>query len=148
MSDRNCEVNFLDRHRSAPLWDVGAPGYLAAVGVDPDGRDVLVLASEEHLNVEGAPQGCADQPHERIGPLPAVWRRRINGDPRCGAPTAKGRPCRVKVASQGDICGIHRRPRCSGCGQIMLHQAGGWGCFGCHPDRHWIAQQQQRRGAP
>lgn len=112
MGDGNWdELILLDRERSASLWDVGAPGYLAAIGVDPDGQDVLMLVLEQNLNVDHAPQGCPDQPHEELGRLPAVWRRRINGDPRCGQPTANGRPCRVKVGGQGDVCGVHRRPR-------------------------------------
>lgn len=148
MGDANWEgVIFVDRDRSASLWDVGAPGYLAAVGVDPDGQDVLAVVSEEHLGVKGAPQGCADQPHEQTGPLPALWRRRINGDPRCGQPTRAGRPCRIRVANRGDACGAHRKPRCGSCGLLMFHHIDGWGCFGCHPDRHWTLQPQGR-GAP
>jgi len=126
MRDANWDgVTFLDRQRSAPLWDVGAPGYLAAVGVDPDGEDVLALVSEEHLNVENAPQGCADQPHEQTGPLPAVWRRRINGHPRCGQPTAQGRPCQAGVTSQGDVCRVHRKPHDSSSRTQERSQPGG-----------------------
>ena len=30
--------------------------------------------------------------------------------PRCGQPTTKGRPCRVTVRDEGDVCRIHADP--------------------------------------
>jgi hypothetical protein len=138
----------VDWERSVCLCDVGPVGYVLAVAVANDGADTLWIVDEAELYAERPRHGNADQPHEQIGPLPAVWRRRLHGDPRCGAPTAAGRPCRMKVANHGEVCEVHRKPRCDGCGQIMYHQAGGWGCFGCHPDRHWTPQQQQDRGVP
>lgn len=132
----------VDWERSACLCDVGAPGHSVAVAVTHDGRDTLWIVDDAELHAEHPRCGNGDQAHEQVGSLPAVWRRRVYGDPRCGAPTTAGRPCRMKVACQGDVCEVHRKPRCDGCGQIMHHQAGAWGCFGCHPDRRWTPQQQ------
>lgn len=137
----------VDRARSACLCDVGAPRHSAAVAVTSDGHDTLWIVDEVELHAEHPRHGDANQPHEQLGRLPAVWRRSIVGDPRCGAPTAAGRPCRMKVANQGDTCAIHSCPRCRSCGQMMYFQAGAWGCFGCHPDRRWTPQQQDR-GVP
>jgi hypothetical protein len=102
------EVIFLDRERSAPLWDVGAPGYLAGVGVDPDGQDVLMLVSEEHINVENAPQGCPDQPHEQTGRLPAWARSRVFGPHMCFGVNRRGQPCGIEVSRPGERCRFHR----------------------------------------
>lgn len=154
MGDANWdEVIVPDLQRSALLWDVGAPGYLAAVGVDSDGEEYLALLEF----YESGPRDpvdvvCATARHEQVGPLPAVWRRRINGDPRCGQSTWAGRPCRMKVKRQGDVCDIHRKPRCD-CGRMMYYETGGWVCFGCHPDRRSTPQQHvhdadAERGAP
>ncbi|MEX3650378.1 hypothetical protein [Mycolicibacterium porcinum] len=137
----------VDWERSACLCDVGMPGYSLAVCVTATGDGVLWMVSLDELDARHPRQGNGNQAHEQVGRLPAVWRRRILGDPRCGAPTTAGRPCRTRVANQGEVCGVHRRPRCSGCGQIMLHQSGGWGCFGCHPDRHWTPQQRTDGGS-
>lgn len=132
--------SLIDNDRTACLCDVGAPDYVAAVCVTPTGDDVLWLVHRDELGREDAAIGSAVQPHEQLGRLPATWRRRINGDPRCGAQRSNGQPCRMKVASEGDICKIHRTPRCSGCGQTMHYQADTWGCFGCDPDRYWTPQ--------
>ncbi|WP_207544947.1 hypothetical protein [Mycobacterium lehmannii] len=134
---------WVDHERTACLCGDGLPGFWAAVCITATGDDALWLVSLDELDAEHPRRGDANQPHEQLGPLPAVWRRRLCGDPRCGAPTAAGRPCRMKVASHGEVCDVHRKPRCDGCGQIMYHQVGGWGCFGCHPDRHWTPQRQQ-----
>ena len=139
MSGHECRHgSLIDNERSACLCDVGAPGYVAAVCVTPDGQDVLWLVRPELFERDDADLGDVDQSHEKLGRLPAHVRERIWGDAlRCGRPTSSGRPCRIRVTNPGDPCGIHARPRCAGCGQIMLNQGGVWGCFGCHPDRYW-----------
>jgi hypothetical protein len=130
--------SLVDNERSACLWDVGAPDFVAAVCVTPDGEDVLWLVSKTELDAEHPRCGRAEQPHEKLGRLPHTVRERIWGDSlRCGRPTAAGKPCRHRVKEPGQICDMHARPRCDGCGQIMLNQGGVWGCFGCHPDRYW-----------
>lgn len=108
MRDANCDgLILLDRDRSASLWDVGAPGYLAAVGVDPDGEDVLWLVSEEHLGVKDAPHGNPDQRHERVGPLNEDLRYRI-WNHQCAALTRRGPRCRNWVPkSSGPLCLAH-----------------------------------------
>lgn len=148
MTDDHSAV-IIDARRLACLCDVGAPNYSAAVCVTATGDEVLWLVSRSELDSEHPAHGDANQPHEKLGRLPAGIRERVSPAPRCGRPTAAGRPCRMKVANHGEACDVHRKPRCDGCGQIMYHQSGGWGCFGCHPDRHWTPQQQQQnRGVP
>ncbi|BBY11000.1 hypothetical protein [Mycobacterium marseillense] len=132
----------VDHDRTACLCSDGLPGYWAAVCVTASGDDVLWLVCVDELDAEHPRHGNGDQPHEQPGRLPASWRRRILGDPRCGAPTHNGRPCRMRVANHGDVCAVHSKPRCGGCGQIMFHQGGVWGCFGCDPERYWTPQQQ------
>jgi hypothetical protein len=107
----------IDVARSACLCDVGG-AYFAGVGIDVDGTERLALFGlfEDPPGVR-YDHACRGVAHEQVGPLPASWRRRIHGDPRCGAPTAAGRPCRAKVMEPGDVCALHRR--CESCGHLI-----------------------------
>lgn len=96
----------VDRDRSACLFDVGLPGYTAAVCVTRAGEDVLWLVSEEHLNVENSPHGNPDQRHERVGPLPRdLWHRLAQ---RCAGLTRRGARCGVLlIGPVGAVCVAH-----------------------------------------
>jgi hypothetical protein len=132
----------IDPDRTVCLCDVGDTEHLATVSVDPDGNETYWLAHRELLG-EPADHGNENPYHEKPGRLPQVIRDRIWGDAlRCGRPTCSGRPCRIRVASPGDPCGTHAKPRCGGCGQLMFNQGGVWGCFGCH--RHWTPAEVSR----
>ena len=138
MCDKSRTRRLVDWRRATCLCDVGAPDYVATVAVGVNGELTLWLVRKELLGQAGADHGNENPPHEKLGRLPQAVRDRIWGDSlRCGRPTSSGRPCRIRVANPGDPCGTHAKPRCDGCGQIMLKQGGVWGCFGCHPDRYW-----------
>lgn len=102
-------ICYIDDARSACLCDVGMPGYVLAVAVDPDGGCDLVLLDWSVLDCEvhnvynpSTPQA----PHEQLGPLPRHWRSRALSL-RCGRPTKTGRPCRALVPRAGDARGWH-----------------------------------------
>ena len=87
-------------------------GGHAVVAIGPDGETRLWLMSP---NLDDHTHGCScpdHAPHEQDGPLPPVYRQRLNHTLlRCGAPTlATGRPCRCPVARVGDRCTHHRHP--------------------------------------
>jgi hypothetical protein len=137
----NCDHDHgrvIDPARTVCLCDAGDTDYVATVAVDHEGAETYWLAHKELLGCDDADCGDENQPHEKLGRLPAAVRDRIWGDAlRCGRPTASGRPCRIRVTNAGDPCGTHAKPRCAGCGQLMYWQCGTWGCFGCHPNRYW-----------
>lgn len=99
---------FFDPYRSAFLWDVGLPHFAAAVTVDADGHDKLWVLSAAAMDEDLPDVGDPDQPHEKLGRLPAAIRDRIWGVFRCGRPTRSGQPCRIRVAESGGACGSHR----------------------------------------
>jgi hypothetical protein len=107
-------MNIVDLDRSACLCDVGLPEWRAVTVVEPDGATHLMLVWD-HRQGSYDPT-CGAVAHEQLGPLPASWRRRVYGDPRCGALTASGRPCRHKVMEPGDHCSLHHR--CELCGEL------------------------------
>jgi hypothetical protein len=120
------QFSLIDHDRTACLCDVGAPDYLAAVCVTPDGEDVLWLVCKTELDAEDPRCGNANQRHEQLGRLPQTVRDRIWGDAlRCGRPTATGKPCRQRVAEPGRSCGVH----CDGwsCGKCRSCYLGGGG---------------------
>jgi hypothetical protein len=103
--------SLIDHERSACLCDAGAPDYLAAVCVNPDGQDVLWLVFKTELDAEHPRQGKANQLHEYTGRLPQVVRDRIWGDSlRCGRPRWDGKPCRQRVKEPGQPCSTHGGP--------------------------------------
>jgi hypothetical protein len=103
----------VDSLRSAPLHDVGMPGYRAATGLDSDGDEYLSLVEIARLGRDGArfDIACADVAHEQVGPLPLEYVRRVTVAARvnrCGRLTQAGRPCRIRVAVVGAACEWHR----------------------------------------
>lgn len=100
--------SLVDRSRSSRLWDVGGGDLLAAVTVSGDGTERLWIVSESQLGVDGTDCGDADQPHERLGPIPAVLRDRIWPPILCGRKTSAGRPCRSRVQTPGEACMHHQ----------------------------------------
>lgn len=110
-------ANIIDDERTVTLGDVGQPDYLAAVAVDLNGREHLVLADRNRVGDLEATYAahCPDVSHEQLGPLPlAVVRRIVIASRRsrstqlCGRPTKSGQPCQIPVASHGQACGWHR----------------------------------------
>jgi hypothetical protein len=115
----------IDPERSVSLCDVGAPGYVAALTVDPDGTETYWIADRDLIG-ENCDHGNENPPHERLGPLPPLIRAKIaqigappaaywyEEDGRwfpvylCGRPTKKKRPCRMPVDRDGDACDFHR----------------------------------------
>lgn len=98
----------VDWERSACLCEVGLAGYVLALSVTSDGENVAWLVCDaELLNGDKAAFGNADQPHEKLGRLPAAIRERILRAPRCGRPTRAGTPCRQRVKATGEPCGLH-----------------------------------------
>lgn len=102
----------VDHERTACLCGDGLPGFWAAVCVTATGDDVLWLVSVDELDAEHPRHGDANQPHEQLGPLPAVWRRRLriapNGEHLCAAFNKKGLPCGNTVLRAGERCLVHR----------------------------------------
>jgi len=74
----------LDRVRTCALWDVGLPGYSAAVTVGADGATYLMLASFVDLGSQSAlfDPTCAAVAHEQLGELPAEYQSRITRGPQ------------------------------------------------------------------
>ena len=114
----NRHVSLVDYARTACLCAASNADYLAALVVEADGTERLVLVEKASIGDPdaGYNAACPDAPHEQTGPLPSVFKRRVYGDPRCGAPTTSGRPCRHKVRAPGDRCSLHRR--CESCGEL------------------------------
>ncbi|WP_051574265.1 hypothetical protein [Mycobacterium sp. URHB0044] len=113
MGDANWdEVIFVDRDRSAPLWDVGAPGYLAATGIDSDGEEYLALVEVDRLGRDGhsVDVACPSAPHEQLDAVAnhIMWRVRVARTFRCGRITQAGTPCRIRIATVGAACEWHR----------------------------------------
>jgi hypothetical protein len=104
-------TDYLDTDRTACLCDVGAPDYLAATMIGPDGEHRFVLCRRDLINdptIRYDP-ACTDAPHEQLGPLPPRWAARTRLAPlRCGRSTKAGRACRTPVARPGDACAWHR----------------------------------------
>jgi hypothetical protein len=108
-------VAYIDWHRYADLTVWGSQrACFAAVVIDADGREDFVIVDEllleegNHTYHPDAP----DAPHERLGPLPIEYVRRITisrRTHRCGRPTkTTGCPCRIEVTRIGEPCGLHR----------------------------------------
>lgn len=126
MADLSRERPIIDPARAVCLCGVGARGYLAAVCVDSDGRDTFWLVSATELAAELPRCGNANQPHEQLGPLPALVRAKIAaiGAPPaaywyedggqwfpvylCSRPTKKKRACQIPVDQAGSACQFHR----------------------------------------
>jgi hypothetical protein len=98
----------IDWADSLPLAD----GDALAACVEPDGSTSLwvvrpLCATHEGDVVHGS---LSDADHERLGRLPSPIQQRLDHAlrPRCGEPTADGRPCRQHVGSAGAACHWHR----------------------------------------
>lgn len=73
------EWGLVDPARSAFLWDVGAPDFIAATIVSADGNAHLIVGPLEGLgdnNVRYQPS-CPDVTHEQVGKLPIDIVKRI-----------------------------------------------------------------------
>lgn len=108
----NNNAYLIDEARSCCLRDTGASEYIAAVAVDTDGAEHLVLVERESVGDAAVRYDatCTAVSHEAIGPLPLEFVRRITvafRTHRCGRPTKSGAPCRTPVAHPGDACGWH-----------------------------------------
>lgn len=60
----------------------------------------------------GPRKGDANQPHERLGPLPAAIQARLDfalAHPHCAERLPSGRRCGVYVLTIGQSCPQHRR---------------------------------------
>lgn len=113
--NQSCLSDYLvDPDRNVCLCCDGLVGYSAAVALDAEGTEHLVLiedaaVDDEHVRYDAA---CTTVIHEQIGPLPTRWQARVRYAPiRCGRPTKAGYPCRVEVARPGSTCGWHRGTR-------------------------------------
>jgi hypothetical protein len=107
-------ADWIDTPRCACLCDVGGGDYLAAVAIGADGQERLILALRESLGDENVTYdpACSDATHERVGPLPLEYVRRIticSRTQRCGRRTKTGAPCQIPVSEPGDACGWHRQ---------------------------------------
>jgi hypothetical protein len=73
------DEDLIDEVRTACLCDVGAPGYLAATAVDPDGQTRFVIADLRRIDDDTAryDRHCRDVPHEQLGPLPLEYVKRL-----------------------------------------------------------------------
>lgn len=69
----------VDSARTVNLADVGAPGYLAAVVVDLNGDERLVLVRRCDVGNFSSlfDDSCRDVEHEQLGQLPPQTIRRI-----------------------------------------------------------------------
>lgn len=100
----------LDPHRTVCLCADGSPGYVAAVAIEPNGTEHLVIAEQASLGHHDA-KYCAGAPeatHDQLGALPAHWQSRVQLAPlRCGRTTRRGRACRSIVLHPGAPCILH-----------------------------------------
>jgi hypothetical protein len=100
----------IDQARAADLADGGPPGHRLAIAIRDDGEELYWIVCDAELDAARPRFGNADQPHEQLGPLPAMWRHRVALAPlRCRRTTTRtGRPCRILVSRPGDACSWHR----------------------------------------
>jgi hypothetical protein len=98
----------IDPERSVCLRDVGAPDFIAALTVGPDGTETFWIADRDLIG-QNCDHGNPNPRHEKLGRLPQTVRDRIWGDSlRCRRFTAAGKPCGQRVAEPGTACGIHQ----------------------------------------
>jgi hypothetical protein len=105
----------IDPDRSCCLCGAGAPEYIAATTVSPDGSENLVLVRWDALGDDETvyDASCWDVAHERTtGPLPANVLERIWMPEAevfwCSGVNKRGLPCGMRVDRQGDRCVFHR----------------------------------------
>ncbi|WP_179965178.1 hypothetical protein [Mycolicibacterium psychrotolerans] len=99
--------HLLDLERTARLCDVGAPDYVAAVAIEPDGREHSVLAKQSSIDDMDVryDSSVAEATHEQLGSLPGFWNLRVRLAPmRCARMTLRGSPCHVIVLTPGAPC--------------------------------------------
>jgi hypothetical protein len=77
-------------------------GWHAGVGVGPGGDCWPWLIHPD----DDTPAQHVVPPHEQLGPLPALYRHRLDQH-RCGRPRRDGKPCRTPVARSGLTCANH-----------------------------------------
>ncbi|SEH79596.1 hypothetical protein SAMN04489835_4233 [Mycolicibacterium rutilum] len=69
----------VDWKRSVCLCDVGLAGYLLAVAVDTDGRDVLLVVNDELFDTDRSRYRLDVPEHEKTGPLPRRYAKGVWG---------------------------------------------------------------------
>ena len=95
------------------LWVANAvdayDGFVLGECIDSEGETQLWLLSSRDLGRNNVQHGRPDADHERLGRLPAVYRRRLREASalRCGAPRRCGLACLSRVARRGDRCWAH-----------------------------------------
>ena len=73
------------------------------------GRARSVVPARHMGGPTSTPRRSASRQHERLGPVPVQWQRRIRqAQLRCGRPRSDGQPCRTPVARAGHSCANHR----------------------------------------
>ncbi|BCZ24749.1 4Fe-4S Wbl-type domain-containing protein [Mycobacterium senriense] len=103
----------IDHERTVRLCAAGRPDYWAAFCVTASGDEHLVLAKHSAIGdpAERYDSTCRGVAHEQLGPLPLEFVRRLTisrRTHRCGRSTQAGRPCRIRVAAEGQACEWHR----------------------------------------
>lgn len=81
---------------------------LLAACIAATGDETYWLLRTDILGQDGLAHGRPDVAHERLGPLPAAFRRRLRPtSARCGATRRTGQPCEATVQHVGDRCRHH-----------------------------------------
>ena len=106
-------IDWVDPSRSACLCDVGQPAYWAVSAIGPGGEQRLILARRDAIGDTRHTYDptCSTVSHEQLGELPIEFVRRLavaSRALRCGRPTCRGRPCRIRVDRPGSACEFHR----------------------------------------
>ena len=71
----------------------------------------LMVPLCDHCEAQAVHGSIATATHERLGPLPESWWRRIRETPiRCGRPRGDGKPCRTPVTHNNAACRRHESP--------------------------------------
>lgn len=113
MSDQTDSGSIIDPDRWCCLCAAGNSDYAAAVAIAADGGEHLVLAHRDSIGDDTAvyDSTCRGVAHEQLGVLPIEFVRRLTisrRTHRCGRRTQAGRPCRIRVAAEGQACEWHR----------------------------------------
>lgn len=78
----NDDPYLIDGNGTVSLADVGAPGYVAATAVRPDGATHFVLARLDAFDDTQYDGTCRDVSHEQCGQLPLEFVKRLTASRR------------------------------------------------------------------